>query len=76
MTDSTAHAAQTNGAARFHLTALAVLAVLATIALSTALALGAGRELLAGALLVPVIALPALGPLFFTGWMFALDTNR
>ena len=43
--------------------------------LERAVAFGAGRDLLVGLLLVPVIALPALGPLFFTGWMFAADTN-
>jgi hypothetical protein len=76
MTSSTDSAAPTDRAARFHLSALTTLAVVATICLSVILAVGAGREALVGLLLVPVIALPALGPLFFTGWMFAADTNR
>jgi hypothetical protein len=63
-------------AARFHLSALTALGVVATLALALALTFGAGREVLAGALLVPVIAFPALGPLFFAGWVFAADTNR
>ena len=66
----------TDRAARFHLTALTALGALATIALSVILAFGSGRELLVGLLLLPVIAFPALGPLFFTGWVFAADTNR
>ncbi len=82
MTSSTDHAAPTardadaDRAARFHLSALTALAVAATICLSVVLAFGAGRDLLVGLLLVPVIAFPALGPLFFTGWIFAADTNR
>lgn len=72
---STARGTETERAARFHLSALTALAVVATICLSVVLAFGAGRDLLVGLLLVPVIALPALGPLFFTGWMFAADTN-
>lgn len=82
MTSSSDHAAptardaNTERAARFHLSALTGLAVGATICLSLVLAFGAGRDLLVGLLLVPVIAFPALGPLFFTGWIFAADTNR
>jgi len=62
-------------AARFHLSALTVLGAVATVCLSAVLAFGAGRELFVGLMLVPVIALPALGPLFFTAWAFANDTN-
>jgi hypothetical protein len=76
MTNSTDRAVQDRRAARFHLGALTFLGVLATLALAVILAVGAGRELLVGTLLVPVIAFPALGPLFFTGWVFAADTNR
>ena len=62
-------------AARFHLSALTILGAVATVCLSAILAFGAGRELLVAVLLLPVIAFPALGPLFFTAWAFANDTN-
>jgi hypothetical protein len=62
-------------AGRGSMIVLAVMSAVATLALVVVLGFGAGHPTASALLLVPMIALPALGPLAFCTWAFANDTN-
>jgi hypothetical protein len=62
-------------AGRRSMIVLSVMSAVAAVAMAIVLGFTAGHPTAAALLLLPVIALPALGPIAFCTWAFANDTN-